>query len=95
MDREYILEYLRNQKNDLLEKYGIVKIALYGSYAKNRQTESSDIDILVESNKRTIEIDKLQKELSQALNKKVDILNEKTILLPTIKQMILKSAINV
>ena len=95
MDREYILEYLRNHKNDLLEKYGIVKIALYGSYAKNRQTESSDIDILVKSNKRTIEIDKLQKELSQALNKKVDILNEKTILLPTIKQMILKSAINV
>jgi len=95
MDREYILEYLRNQKNELLEKYGIVKIALYGSYAKNRQTQSSDIDILVESNRRIIEIDKLQKELSQALNKKVDVLNEKTILLPTIKQMILKSAINV
>jgi len=52
-------------------------------------------DILVESNRRIIEIDKLQKELSQALNKKVDVLNEKTILLPTIKQMILKSAINV
>jgi len=44
MDREYILEYLHNQKNELLEKYGIVKIALYGSYAKNRQTQSSDID---------------------------------------------------
>jgi len=95
MDKEYILNYLRNQKSQLIDKYGIVKIALYGSYAKNRQTENSDIDILVGSNRRSIEIDKLQEELSKAFDKKVDILNEKTILLPTIKQMILKSAINV
>lgn len=34
------------------KEYPIVKIALFGSYAENRSTEDSDVDILVEFDSR-------------------------------------------
>ena len=34
----------------LQEKYPLDKIAIFGSYAKNEQTEESDVDVMVELN---------------------------------------------
>jgi len=31
-----------------LKKYGVVKIGLFGSYVKNKQTAESDVDLLVD-----------------------------------------------
>lgn len=45
LNKEIILQKLSEiDKNE----YGFSKIGLFGSYSKNEQTESSDIDILVE-----------------------------------------------
>ncbi len=35
-------------KKELLARYGVKKIGLFGSYAKNRQHEGSDIDLIVD-----------------------------------------------
>ena len=42
-----IIKKLEKEKNKLKER-GVKKIGLFGSYAKDNQTSSSDIDFLVE-----------------------------------------------
>ena len=42
-----IIEKIEKEKKELKEK-GVTKIGLFGSYAKNKQKQKSDIDFLVE-----------------------------------------------
>ncbi len=48
ISKDNIIDYLRDIKNDFLEK-GIEKIALFGSFAKDTQSIYSDIDIAIYS----------------------------------------------
>jgi len=47
--KEYILSTIKTHKSEL-EKLGIQNIGLFGSYARNEQSEKSDIDILIDFN---------------------------------------------
>jgi hypothetical protein len=42
---------LRDMKPELTEKFHVSRIGYFGSYATNLQTETSDLDILVEFSK--------------------------------------------
>jgi len=42
-----ILKVIENNKENI-RKYGVKRLGLFGSFAKNKQTSKSDIDILVE-----------------------------------------------
>lgn len=46
--REQLLTILRQCKHELREKYGVLDIAVFGSYAHDAQVKRSDIDIFVE-----------------------------------------------
>ena len=46
--RENILERLRTIKPALQQEFPLRRMALFGSWARNEQTETSDVDILVE-----------------------------------------------
>ncbi len=48
MTKTYILDFLSNHKQEFEQKYGVTKIGLFGSYARDEATEESDIDIAVE-----------------------------------------------
>ena len=43
-----ILEILRKEKPELVRRYGLKRLALFGSYAREDQRDDSDVDILVE-----------------------------------------------
>lgn len=47
MNRDDILSLLREHKATLARRYGVTDIALFGSVARNRTSEYSDIDLLV------------------------------------------------
>ena len=47
MNRDDILSLLREHKAPLARRYGVTDIALFGSVARNRTSEHSDIDLLV------------------------------------------------
>jgi len=46
-NKEYILSTLKSKRADF-SAIGIREVGLFGSYARNEQTEQSDIDILID-----------------------------------------------
>lgn len=52
MTKEDILNFLRIHKQELQNNFSLTKIGLFGSYAKDMAHENSDIDIVIESNKK-------------------------------------------
>lgn len=46
--REEVLETLRKHKPGLEKKYPLASLALFGSFARGEQTDSSDVDVMVE-----------------------------------------------
>ena len=51
--KEEIVQKLKEIKPILQEKYNLTELALFGSYARDEQTEKSDIDIMVNYNPKT------------------------------------------
>ena len=47
MNRQYALEMLSRSKPELQSRFGVTRLALFGSFARNTATSGSDIDILV------------------------------------------------
>ena len=47
MNRESTLKLLAQHKAHLASRFGVVKLALFGSTARDCATEESDVDILV------------------------------------------------
>lgn len=50
-NKNLVLQRLRKRLPDLHEKYGVRRIALYGSVARDAQRAKSDVDLLVELSK--------------------------------------------
>ena len=74
MTKEYILDFLRANKELFKEKYNVTKIGLFGSYAKGFENEKSDIDIAIVSTKKDFFIrDDLREFLEAKFNLSVDI----------------------
>jgi uncharacterized protein len=47
MKRAIVLDTLKKVKPDLVQKFGVKQLALFGSTARDEATEKSDIDIWV------------------------------------------------
>lgn len=80
-----------DQLSSCLKRCGIKKASIFGSYARGEEKPDSDIDILVEfaGRKSLLEIVRIERELSELLGIKVDLLTEKAIspyLIDRIKQ---------
>ncbi len=70
-----ILKIIKKYRLELKNKYGVNKIYIFGSYADNRETDKSDIDLLVEFERPIgLEFVDLCDYLEDLLNNKVDVL---------------------
>lgn len=49
--KDMALETLRKYKNDFKKQYGVTRIGIFGSVARNEAEDDSDIDIVVEMEK--------------------------------------------
>ncbi|MDD2815799.1 MAG: nucleotidyltransferase family protein [Thiotrichaceae bacterium] len=76
-----IQQTLRHYQSELKNKYGIERLAIFGSYARQEQTEESDIDILVELGQQPLGMRYLDfaAELETILQHKVDIVSRRGI----------------
>jgi predicted nucleotidyltransferase len=46
--KEEILAFLREHKSEMEDRFGVIRIGLFGSYVRGEAREDSDIDIAVE-----------------------------------------------
>jgi predicted nucleotidyltransferase len=70
---EKIIKFLKNE--------GAKRISVFGSYVRGEEKEESDIDIIVEFSERKslLELVRIERELSEFLGIKVDLLTEQSI----------------
>jgi len=76
MGADEIIAVLRDNRKDI-EKYGVDRIGLFGSYGKGEQITNSDVDILVKFKKERKTFDNymdLKFYLEDLLGKKVDLI---------------------
>jgi predicted nucleotidyltransferase len=85
-----IAKSLKREKPRLQKSYGLKEIGLFGSYVKNTQKRTSDVDILVSFHKPIglLAFVRLKNELSSLLECRVDLVM-KTALKPRIGKNIL------
>ena len=74
-EKSGIINTLKQLKPELQERFGVTKLALFGSYARDEATEDSDIDIVIieMTRKNGFLIAKAKSFISDKLQKKVDI----------------------
>ena len=96
--RDQILLFLSTNRNLLRERFHIIKIGLFGSYAREEQNSRSDIDLIVEFEENTQNLYELKIQLKEFIKSnlglEVDICREKYIK-PRIKKSILKETVYV
>lgn len=98
IQKEEILAFLRERKVDFFVEFRLVKIGLFGSFARDEGTENSDIDLIVEFEPNTENLSekksKLRDLIFEKFGKEVDICREKYVK-PYFKSQIIQSAIYV
>ncbi len=65
--REEVIKRIREVVSSLKDELGLLRVALFGSYATGRQTAASDIDILIVYEERICDEEKVYKKLMKNL----------------------------
>jgi hypothetical protein len=94
--RQDILSSLKKLKGDVAREYSVKTIGVFGSVARDEQTGTSDIDLLVEFSKPVgfVTFMRLENFLSERLGKQVDLVTSDS-LKPVIRQDVLAEVIYV
>ena len=73
--KEEVVAYLKNNKRLFYDRFGVTRMGIFGSFIRDEQTRSSDIDIVVEIEKSRKNIHSflqlkrfLEKELARAID---------------------------
>lgn len=91
-----ILDFLNKNRQYLSDTYHLTKLGLFGSFARDEQTQFSDVDLLIEIEDGTKNIHDLKVSLNsyftKAFSRSIDIARVK-YLKPYAKESILKDTI--
>jgi predicted nucleotidyltransferase len=74
--RQEIVAYLRNNKKLFYEKFGVTRMGIFGSFERDEQTRSSDIDMVIEMEKGRKNIHtflQLKRFLEKEMARKIDL----------------------
>ena len=75
------MDEIINKLVSILKKHGVRRIEVFGSYARGEAKPGSDLDVIVEFEKRKslLELVGIEQELEDALGIKVDLLTRASI----------------
>ena len=96
MNRDRTIELLSQSKAELRDRFGVTRLALFGSISRNMAQSDSDVDILVDfdgpaTSKRYFGV---QFYLEDLLGRPVDLVTEKA-LRPELRPYIEQEKVNV
>jgi hypothetical protein len=69
------MDYITEKCKLVLDEYPVHYCILFGSYAKGKAGESSDVDLLISSDVKGLKFYGMVEKLRNTLHKKVDVLN--------------------
>jgi len=94
--REATLNELRNLKPELLRRYGVRRLALFGSLARGEFKAESDIDVVVELEEPDLfALVHIKEDLEANLQKPVDVIPYSENMNPALKRRIQNEALYV
>jgi uncharacterized protein len=95
-DLQFILDTIRSHAPVLRSKYKVQSLAVFGSYARYEQTDTSDVDMLVEFTEPVSLFVLIDTELylSELLGLKVDLVMKRS-LRPELQQSVFRDAIEI
>ncbi len=96
INKEHILAQLKKYKKEQSKRFGVIKMGVFGSVARGSANEDSDIDIVVELNKRNL-LNRigLKMSLEDFLGVPVDVISYREDLSPLLKKRIARDVIYV
>ena len=72
-------EQIRMCCKEILDAYQVEYCYLFGSYAKGKATEQSDVDLLISTKETGLRFYEIAERLRESLHKKVDLLDMKQL----------------
>ena len=74
-NKVYTIDEITLILKEILKNFAVKKAVLFGSYAKNKQTPTSDIDLVIDSEGKLLNINfyGLLEELVEKLEKNIDL----------------------
>ncbi|MEK7200658.1 MAG: nucleotidyltransferase family protein [Patescibacteria group bacterium] len=75
------IQEIKEKISPILEKYGIEKADIFGSFSRGEQTEKSDIDLMVRLGRPMgiFEFMGLKEDLMNTLGRDVDVVSEDSV----------------
>ncbi len=89
LTRQEIQSKLKTHKRELHQKFGVRRIGLFGSYARDEASQLSDIDFVVDlENPDLFMMSSLQRYLKDLLHVEVDVVRYRDKMNPVLKKRI-------
>ena len=96
MTKNEIITYLKEHKDDFMQKYQISKLALFGSYSRDENRDDSDVDIAIETPLSDyFKLYDFKEELENSFHTKVDVVRLRNKMNMALRRRIEKDGIYV
>ena len=93
--RKEVINKLSQLLPDLKQEYAVSSLGLFGSFARDEQSDNSDLDVLVEFNQPIgLKFFELKMYLEKVFNNRVDLVTKKA-LKPRLAPIILTEVIDI
>jgi len=96
LDRDSILAELRHLKPDLAKRFGVSRLALFGSFVRGEAKEESDIDIVIELDEPDLfTMVHIKETLEEDFQRPVDVIHYRPLMNKFLKSRIERDAVYV
>lgn len=96
MRRDTAVKLLKEQKEALQSRFGVTRLGLFGSVARDEATDDSDVDVVMEMERPNLFVAvNIKEALEEALRVRVDLVRYRERMNPFLKRRIDKEAIYV
>lgn len=74
MTKQEVLNYLSSHKEKFKSDFGVIKIGLFGSFARDQATKNSDVDLVIEMFPKSLaKRMAFKKQVEEDLNRSLDV----------------------